>query len=190
MKELKIDIILPEGFFPYIDVLSFEESDRKFLADIYKDWISLSKKLRSIKARAINLPEGLSESAFCLEMKTYKFIGKINKANTSFDCYDSKTEKRIQVKACSILPDLTSFGPRSSWDELYFVDFYKEGKWDGTFDIYKINDEYIFEQKMNTGQSLKDQQLAGRRPRFSIYESVIKKYNIKPIKTGDLFKNS
>ena len=71
-------------------------------------------------------------------MGTVRVTSSISGANSSWDCYDVKRQKRIQVKACSVLPDLTSFGPNSQWDEIYFVDFYRQGKWDGTFDIYQI----------------------------------------------------
>ncbi|NFN19717.1 Bsp6I family restriction endonuclease [Clostridium botulinum] len=67
-------------------------------------------------ARKINLPEGLSESAFCLAKGMFRVTQKISGANTSFDCYDPNGQRgnnRIQVKACSVIPDLTSFGPNS-----------------------------------------------------------------------------
>ncbi len=136
----------------------------------------------------MNLPEGLSEGAFCLEMNTARIINAIPGANSSFDCYDFDENARIQVKACSVLPDLTSFGPRSIWDKLYFCDFYREGSWDGTFDIYMIDNDDIYNHYVREGQTFRDQQQQGRRPRFSIYNEIILVQNIDPIRTGRLFQ--
>lgn len=186
----KENLTLPEGVFE-AEVLQFEETDRKVLYKIYKDWRNLCENLNLLHARGVNLPEGLSESAFCLEMNTIRTTGAIkvkHGASTSFDAYDLSRKKRIQVKACSVLPDLTSFGPKSVWDEIYFVDFYRDGSWDGKFDIYLINNSDIYSHKVNVSQTFQDQQTQGRRPRFSIYSEIIQSKNIKPTKTGDLSK--
>ncbi|MCT7646681.1 Bsp6I family type II restriction endonuclease [Aliarcobacter butzleri] len=190
MIQKEIELNLPEGNFK-ADVIEFEEIDRKKLLEIYDSWRTLCTKLNEMQARSVNLPEGLSESSFCLEMNCFRTTGGVKKAgkikvNTSFDAYNPISNKRIQVKACSVLPDLTSFGPKSVWDELYFVDFYRDGLWDGKFDIYKIETNDIYTNSVNAGQSFTDQQAQQRRPRFSIYSDIIKPKNIVPIKTGDL----
>ena len=185
MKNTQHTIQLPEGVFT-ISALTFTNLDRKLLKNIYTNWRNLCLELNSIGARGVNLPEGLSESAFCLEMGAVRVTSSISGANSSWDCYDIKRQKRIQVKACSVLPDLTSFGPNSKWDEIYFVDFYRKGKWDGTFDIFQIKTHDIYSHKVNKNQTFKQQQQQGRRPRFSIYKELIQKQAIKPLKTGRL----
>lgn len=154
MKLKTANIKLPEGNFE-VKVQEFEESDREVLFQIYKEWRSLCDNLTKLHSRTINLPEGLSEGAFCLEMGYWRFIKSIRGANTSFDCYDPFNHERVQLKAHSILPDLTSFGPRSVWDKIYFVDFFKEGKWDGSFDIYLLDNDDIYNHKINVTQTLK-----------------------------------
>jgi hypothetical protein len=178
-------IKFPEGSFE-IEVQKFEEIDRKLLSKVYKNWRILCDNLRDLNARTVNLPEGLSEGIFCLEMNCWRKIRNIASANTSFDCYNSKTNERIQIKGASKIPDLTSFGPKSEWDKIYFMDFWREGKWDGKFDIYIIDNEDIYNHKVNANETVKDQQLQGRRPRFSIYKDIIAIKNLKPIKTGNL----
>ena len=182
----KINLVLPEGVFNS-EVQKFDESDRSVLANIYKEWRGLSDHLKQVGARGVNLPEGLSEGAFCLEMGAYRVDSSVSGANTSFDAYDSNRKKRIQVKACSVLPDLTSFGPRSIWDELYFCDFYRQGKWDGTFDIYLIDNDLIYNHRVNKNQTMQEQQLEKRRPRFSLHKDLIIPNNIPLISTGSLF---
>ncbi len=183
----KINLVLPEGVFNS-EVQKFDESDRSVLANIYKEWRGLSDHLKQVGARGVNLPEGLSEGAFCLEMGAYRVDSSVKGANTSFDAYDSNRKKRIQVKACSVLPDLTSFGPRSIWDELYFCDFYRHGKWDGKFDIYLIENESIYNYPVSKTETMREQQQQKRRPRFSIHTGIILRDNIQPVCTGDLFK--
>jgi Bsp6I restriction endonuclease len=186
LQKFKTTLILPEGTF-YVDVEKFEETDRSKLKSIYLEWRTLCSNLQKMGGRGVNLPEVLSEGLFCLDMKTVRFNDSIAGANTSFDCYRTSNHKRIQVKACSVVPDLTSFGPRSQWDEIYFMDFYREGKWDGTYDIYLIQNDLIYNHMVNSTQTLKQQQLQGRRPRFSIYREIIKARELEPIKTGSIY---
>ena len=189
MQRKNINVELPEGKFN-VEVLEFEESDRSKMAKMYKEWRNLCRSLNEVDARGVNLPEGLSESAVCLEMGMMRFTKSIPKANTSFDAYDVNSglgKNRVQIKACSVLPDLTSFGPKSVWDRLLFVDFFREGKWDGTFDIYEIETDDIYNHKVNANETFKDHQEQKRRPRFSIYKGIIKAKDIKPIKTGKLW---
>ena len=185
MLKLKKTLILPEGKFD-ADVLQFNRTDRKILLSIYNNWRYLSKELISIKGRAVNLPEVLSESSFCLEMDCVRVTSSITGANSSWDCYDLNSNKRIQVKACGVLPDLTSFGPTSEWDEIYFMDFYRNGAWDAKFDIYFLENDWIYNQKVNITQTMKDQQLQGKRPRFSIFKEIIQSKGLKPMHTGNL----
>lgn len=189
MKQESVKIILPEGEFNVLADI-FQPIDLEKLQIIYKDWRSLCDKLRSLNARAINLPEGLSEVAFCLFTGTYRLNNpKLGKnVHSSFDAYCPRTNKRIQVKACSVVPDLTSFGPKSVWDEIYFLDFYREGTWEGKFDVYHIPNDLIYNQKVNKTQTLRQMQEEGKRPRFSIFKDIIQEKNIKPIATFDLFE--
>ena len=181
------NVRLPEGLFD-VEVQIFEETDRERLFTIYNNWRSLCDDLVSIHSRAVNLPEGLSEGAFCLETGSVRLTDSINGANSSFDCFDFNGNRRIQIKACSVLPDLTSFGPNSVWDEIYFLDFYREGEWNGTFDIYRIENDFIYNHQVNSSQTLRQQQAQGRRPRFSIYQKIIQEREIEPFMNCDLAK--
>lgn len=177
---------LPEGNF-YVEVQVFDNSDRPFLRDIYRKWRSLCADVVKLRSRTINLPEGLSEATFCLETGAVRRISGIPGANSSFDCYDLKTKERLQVKACSLTPDLTSFGPRSVWDKLYFLDFYRDGKWDGTYDIYLIDNNDIYNCMVSRTESFTAQQAQRRRPRFSVYDEIIQPKGLRPIKTAKIW---
>ena len=114
--------------------------------------------MRDYKSREPNFPEGLSEVAFCIYSGSERFISLKGKSSASFDTFNLKTKKAEQIKASSVEFDLSSFGPKSKWDDLYFLDFYNGGKLDGTFNVYKIPTELIYSAKVNKTQTFKQQQ--------------------------------
>lgn len=180
MKRVTKTLKLPEGDFE-AEVLKFDNGDCLDLIKIYEDWIKLNKKLIKVGARAVNIPEGLTETAVCIAKGFWRTPYKIKKKgkqkiNSSFDCYDNnggRKNNRIQIKACSVLPDLTSFGPKSEWDRIFFADFYRKGKWNKKFDLYEIDTEKIMNFKVNENETVEQQKNQKRRPRFSIYNGLI-----------------
>jgi hypothetical protein len=178
-------IKLPEGNFT-VPLQFFDSSDQKKLKEIYEQWVDLSNKLQTWGGRRINIPELLSEAVYCINYGAGRMNGGIAGANTSFDCYDVKTSKRIQVKACSVEEDLTSFGPKSVWDEIHFIHFYPNKKYDGTYNIYKIPNNLIYDHKVNKDQTMSEQQQDKRRPRFSIMKEIIKVQKLRPQLEGRL----
>ncbi|QWD02858.1 Bsp6I family type II restriction endonuclease [Polynucleobacter paneuropaeus] len=185
MKLESKQIKLPEGSY-LVNLQFFDSSDQAALKAIYERWVQLSNDLQKYGGRRINLPELLSEAVFCMNFSAGRMTQGIAGANSSFDCYDIHSKKRIQVKACSVSEDLTSFGPDSVWDEIYFIHFYPNGVYDGTYNIYLINNNSIYNHKVNAHQTMKQQQLQGRRPRFSIMREIIAPNKIKPVIQGKL----
>jgi hypothetical protein len=165
-----------------IDLMHFNKEDGKAWKKLFDSWKSLKLGLRNFKTREPNFPEGLSEVAFCLYSGSCRMIAKKKgKASSSFDTFNLKTGKAEQIKASSIEEDLSSFGPKSKWDDIYFMDFYNNGKLDGTFNVYKIPNRLIRSAKVNKNQKFEDQQGEKRRPRFSITKDIIKKKHLKPV---------
>lgn len=160
-----------------------ETSDRELLKTLYSDWKNLNDRLKEISTRGINIPEAISENAFALFFPDCMRVVKLNGMKCSFDCINIKTGSRIQIKASSIVSDLTSFGPRSEWDELFFLDF---SKGDGSFKVYRIEQDWIYKHMVNKNQSFQQQQEQARRPRFSIIENIIKVRKLKPVKVCKL----
>jgi hypothetical protein len=164
-----------------LKLMDFNEEDGKQWKKVFDLWRGLKTNLREYKAREPNFPEGLSEVAFCLWSGSSRLIGAKGLSNTSFDTFNKRTGRAEQIKACSVEKDLTSFGPRSKWDDLYFLDFYNQGKFDGYFDVYMIPSELIYKHKTSKLKSFKDQQAEGKRPRLQIKNDILAKYNIKAI---------
>ena len=148
----------------------FDKNDFKILIDIFKDWVKINKRLTSLGGRSINVPEILSEAIYCIHFGAVRTNG----TGYSYDCVDINTGEGIQVKSSSIKFDLTSFGPRSKWDKLIFVDFASNGEIDGIVKFYHI-DENIYDIVLNKSkaETFKDQQNQGRRPRFGIKKEII-----------------
>jgi hypothetical protein len=151
---------------------------------MYEKWLALKKAAKKYRFRSPNLPEALSEGAFCLAMN--KKEGKdiyVRITETSADCFNKETNELIQIKACSVEGDCTSFGPKTYWDRLFFLDFFSNGQFDGTFYIYEIESENIISTVLNKtkNETFRDQALQGRRPRFSIKNEIINKNKINPV---------
>ncbi|MFH1129428.1 MAG: Bsp6I family type II restriction endonuclease [Patescibacteria group bacterium] len=164
-----------------VELMSFDKEDSKKWKALFDIWKKLKLGMREYKSREPNLPEGLSEVAFCLFSGSKRFISLRGEASTSFDTFNLKTKRAEQIKASSIKHDLTTFGPKSQWDDLYFLDFYNEKKLDGTFNVYKIPSRFILNAKVNKKQTLRQQQKQKRRPRFSITKEIIERCKLKPI---------
>ena len=50
-----------------IELQFWEENDRRNLKHLFNLWKMLNDGMKLIRSRGINLPEGISESAFCLD---------------------------------------------------------------------------------------------------------------------------
>lgn len=156
-----------------------ERLDRWRLRRLYFRWKKLNDSIKKISTRGINLPEAISENAFCMFFPECVRVVKLKQGKCSYDALNRKTGERIQIKASSVDEDLSSFGPRSEWDVLYFLDF-SDGN--GSFKIYKIEADWIYKHQVNKKQNFEDQQAQGRRPRFSIVDNIIKPKSLKPVK--------
>ena len=162
-----------------IEVAYLDKKDGKIFKKLFDIWRKLNIGLEKYERR-VNIPEVISEGMFCVFSKSVRYQKKLRGEGTvSFDTINIKNKRREQIKASSIEEDLTSFGPRTEWDDLYFLDFFNGGKLDGTFNVYLIPNKLIYSNSVNKGQTMKDQQGEKRRPRFSIKKDIIDKYNIK-----------
>lgn len=163
-----------------LKLMEFDNEDRQIWKELFESWKKLKLGMRNYKSREPNFPEGLSEVAYCLWSGSSRFISASGLSSTSFDTFNQKLRMAEQIKACSVNSDLTSFGPRSRWDKLIFLDFYNNGKLDGMFDVYELPSEKIYNYHVNKHQTMKDQQLEGKRPRFSLKKFIIEN-KIQPI---------
>jgi len=172
----KVRVKLQNGEIVYGD--KFDKNDFSTLKEIFAEWLEINKKVTSLGGRGLNVPDVFSEALYCI------FFNAVRTNNTahSYDCVNIENGAGVQVKSASIANDCTSFGPRSTWNELYFMDFAVNGKIDGIIDVYRLDfalDDVILNAKKN--ETFKMQQEQGRRPRLSL-KKLIKEKGIKLIK--------
>lgn len=166
---------------------SFDMDDFRKLKRIFHSWTELNTALNELGGRSLNVPDVFSEAIYCIFFNAVRTNGTAH----SYDAVDKKTGEGIQVKSASIANDLTSFGPKSTWDRLIFADFAPNGSIDGNVWFYEIDSDLVYNMVLNKskGETFRDQQLQGRRPRMSIKGSIIKPYNLKPIKKVNLLED-
>lgn len=185
MRKITISIGI-HGNILKANFIEFKIQDRKTLKELYEAWNKLRRGMEFFYSRIPNFPEGLSESAFCiyhdLNCVRKKEVQTSNFNHSSVDLYNRKTGKMIQIKASANKNGYVSFGLENKWDELYFLDFYKSGKFNGYFDIYLIPNKILFSwivhKKKN--RTFIQQQEMGIRPRIYLKRLVIDN-NISPI---------
>lgn len=161
---------------------AFNETDKEELLRIKEEVDNINKKVKSLGGRMINIPEVVSEGLFAYLFNAVRTNGKTGAK--SYDCVMRETGEGIQVKAAQIEEDLTSFGPDSEWDRLFFMDFHKGS----SVDIYEIPSDAIYNKVLNKSknETFKEQQEQGRRPRLSLKKDIIQTLNITPIRTFKL----
>lgn len=161
-----------------MDLVVVDAARIKTVIDVYFHWKQLDAEIRTISGtRGINFPSELSEYMVCYALKL-----QLNKASGG-DAVDFKCDppQIIEIKATSVADgdDLSSFSPQEQFDDLIFARLEKQ---DDKLLIYRlgINSEDLKNIKVNKTQSVKDQQLQGRRPRFSVYHKIVKEKGLEP----------
>lgn len=174
----KVQVTLKDGTQVCGD--EFEEQDLECLKQVFHRWMSMNADLKSLGGRNLNVPDVFSEGLFCLGFDAVR----TNKTAHSYDCVIKATGEGVQVKSASIESDCTSFGPTSTWDRLFFADFVPHGVIDGEVWFYEISSEDIYNLVLNKrkGETFRDQQRQGRRPRLSIKQLIIKEKGLQPVK--------
>jgi hypothetical protein len=146
---------------------------------IYFLWKKLNELIKEDYTRGINLPEAITEPICCYVNGFYLSIG-----GGSEDAVIPSTNEKVQIKATSNWDkDLTSFGPTSEFDYLHFV---RLNQMEDKMYLYQIPTEELGAIMVNNNETFEEQQRQGRRPRFSIIDKYINKYDIKAYAVVDL----
>jgi len=171
----------------------YDDSDTPNFLSTLNTWLKYKNALKKIDGRNPNIPEALTEGIITKHFEnTYRKIKVLknrDKSLTKFDCYKEDTNEIIEVKGCSITPDLTSWSPKPFFDFFCFVDF---SSLDGKYKIFKIDitSEELRSLKVNkNGETFQNQIDSKRRPRFSVYEHFVtckKNCDGAPLYIGDL----
>lgn len=163
MKKIPLELVV-------VDKARFNDA-----IEMYFLWKELDTRIRSAATRGINFPETISEALCC-----YVMGFKWNKG-ASGDAVDPTDNCIVEMKATSNWNlDTSSFSPNEEFDKLFFLRLDKRKDELYIYDT-KINSDMLKEIKVNKTQTLKQQQEAGRRPRFSIINMIIEPNNCQPV---------
>ncbi len=184
MKKVKVK--LKDGTIVIGD--EFDMEDYKKFQQIFRKWMNINIDLKQFGGRNLNVPDVFSEALYCIFFNAVRTNGTAH----SYDAVDKTTGEGIQIKSASIKKDCTSFGPTSTWDKLIFVDLAPFGEVDGNIWFYEIDSRNIYNIVLNykKNETFRDQQLQGRRPRFSIKDKIINPLRLVPIKKINLMEDS
>ena len=163
------------------EVIQYDYTDIPDIQIAFESWLKLKQQSNILHGRSPNIPECITETCLCLVTNSVRFKKAKKLKSASFDCFNILNENTIQSKASSVFDDLTSFGPKTRWDTLYFLDFYNDGNTDGTFNVYEIPNDLIYNSLVKEGRTLKESQDLGYRPRIHIKSQIIVPNGIEPI---------
>ncbi len=156
-----------------VDLVEIDAARINDVCDSYFKWKDLNNSIKNYVSRGINFPETISEPMGC-----YALGLKWNKGSGG----DSMTDdgKLVEMKATSNFDsDLTSFGPKCSFDDLVFLRLDYDNNLLYVYDLH-MNAEDLKSLPANQTQTVGEQQAQKRRPHISIIETVIKPRNLQP----------
>lgn len=143
--------------------------------DAYFKWKDLNTYISNTSRRGLNMPDAISEpmACYCLDLEW-------NRGSEIGDATDPKTGARIEFKATSRFEgDLSSFGPKTEFDNLVFLRFSLSNNLLYIYDL-KINSEEFGKLPANRIETIEEQKKQGRRPRLSLQKLFVEQRNLKP----------
>lgn len=146
----------------------YDKSEAFFI--IYWKWKELNQLIKQYYTRWVNLHEVITENLCCI-LNWYVLHASEGWSEDAI----TNDWKKVQIKWTSNFDDdLTSFGPKSEFDVL---EFFRLDQTNDIFYCYRIPIEELENIKVNKANTFKQQQLTGKRPRFSIIKSILHKQN-------------
>lgn len=163
-----------------MDLVVVDKSRFKDSIKAYFLWKELDSIIRNSHSRGVNIPETITEALLC-----YVTGFKLNKGSGG-DAYDDVNEKVIEIKATSNFDrDTTSFSPKEQFDSLHFVRLDKREDIIYFYDL-EMDSNDLKKIKVNSTETVEDQQKQKRRPRFSVIKFIINERGLEPYAKIDL----
>lgn len=167
---------------PQYDLIKIDKARFDDAIKAYFLWRDLNAVIKNSYNRAVNIPETITEALLCYALKF-----DLNKG-TAGDVKDPQTSEIIELKATSNWEsDLTSFSPNENFDKLYFARLNQKDDEIFFYDT-ELDSTMLKGIEVNRTQTVGDQQIQKRRPRFSVIDKIINAKNIKPVARIDLRK--
>ena len=121
------------------------------------------------------MPDAISEPMGCY------CLGYLwNRGDEVGDATDPKTNRKIEFKATSRFEgDLSSFGPKTTFDNLVFLRFRLDDNMLFVYDL-NINSDDFGKFPANKKETIEQQKKQGRRPHVSLQALFVEAKNLKP----------
>lgn len=141
----------------------------------YFKWKDLNTYISNNSHRGINMPDAISEPMGCY------CLGLVwNRGSEVGDATDPKTNRKIEFKATSRFEgDLSSFGPKTTFDDLVFLRFNLNENQLWIYDL-KINSEEFGKLPANQKETIQQQKDQGRRPHVSLQSLFVDAKKLEP----------
>lgn len=148
--------------------------------EAYFKWKDLNSYLKNISNRGLNMPDAISEPLGCWALSFVWNRGSTGDATDTVD-HNGVGNLKIEFKASSNFDnDLTSFGPETNFDKLYFLRFALSHNLLFIYDL-GLTGTTLGNIRVNSRELVRDQQADGKRPRLRIIEDYIIPRRLAPV---------
>lgn len=143
--------------------------------EAYFKWKDVNTYIKNISSRGLNIPDAISEPMAC-----YCLGFEWNRGKEVGDATDSKTNRKIEFKATSNFDkDLSSFGPKTVFDDLVFLRFNLDENLLYIYDL-NVNSEELDRYPTSKNETIGQKKADGKRPHVSLLNLFVKKKNLEP----------
>lgn len=157
------------------NLIKIDEARIDETCNAYFKWKDLNTYISNNSRRGLNIPDAISEpmGCYCLNLLW-------NRGNEVGDATDPVTGDKIEFKATSRFDgDLSSFGPKTVFDNLVYLRFKLDENLLYIYDL-KINSVEFGKLPANKKESIQDQKDQGRRPHVSLQSLFVDYYDLPP----------
>ena len=163
--------------------ITIDEARIDETCNAYFKWKDLNTYISNNSHRGINMPDAISEpmGCYCLGLLW-------NRGSEVGDATDPITKKKVEFKATSRFEgDLSSFGPKCTFDDLVFLRFKLDDNLLYVYDL-NVNSEEFGKYPANKTETIQDQKNQGRRPHVSLQTLFVDQYQLNPDVIFDIRK--
>lgn len=175
---------------PKLGYINIDDARIDETCSAYFKWKDLNTYIKNNSHRGMNMPDAISEPMGCY------CLGYLwNRGKEVGDATDPQTGKKIEFKATSKFDgDLSTFGPKSKFDNLVFLRFNLDENLLFIYDL-NINSKDFGKLPVNRKETIQKQKDGKRRPHVSLKNLFVDTKKLLPdiifdIRKCKVYKNT